>query len=124
MGQDRQFSDDQKRFVLKVVQSFRENWERAEKESLVADRDRKIEQLSKEPAIEQEATLATLDQIERTVEELVANEAKEYEDEEQREIEVGQHRLSATAKVIATGAWQEYMEEIKAMNVIKMPRII
>jgi len=42
MGQDRAFTDEQKRFVLKVVQKFRENWERAEKASLVADRDRKI----------------------------------------------------------------------------------
>ena len=42
MGQDRAFTDEQKRFVLKVVQKFRENWERAEKASLVADRDSKI----------------------------------------------------------------------------------
>lgn len=34
MGQDRPFSDDQKRFVLRVVQSFKQNWERAEKQSL------------------------------------------------------------------------------------------
>jgi len=45
MGQDRAFTDEQKRFVLKVIQLFRENWERAEKASLVADRDRKIAQL-------------------------------------------------------------------------------
>jgi len=45
MGQDRQFTPDQKRFVLRVVKAFRENWERAENASLVQDRDRKIEQL-------------------------------------------------------------------------------
>lgn len=56
MGQDRPFTDEQKRFVLNVVQKFRENWERAEKASLVADRDAKIASMQKEPAIEQEAT--------------------------------------------------------------------
>lgn len=110
--------------MLKVIQSFRDNWERAENASLINDRDRKIAALNKEPSIEQEANLATLEQIERNVEELVAGEAKEYDDEEQRDIEVGQHRLTTTAKVIATGAWVENMQEIKAMNVIKMPRII
>ena len=33
------------------------------------------------------------------VEEIVMNEAKEYEDEEQRELEIGQHRLTQTAKL-------------------------
>jgi hypothetical protein len=107
-----------------VVQKFRENWERAEKASLVADREAKINQLSKEPAIEAEATQSVMEQIERTVEELLANEAKEYEDDEQKEIEVGQLRLTATAKVFQTGAWEEYVKEISDQHVIKMPRII
>lgn len=55
MGQDRTFTDDQKRFVLNTVQAFKANWERAEKASLSADRDRKIAILQKDPAIEQEA---------------------------------------------------------------------
>lgn len=42
MGQDRQFTDEQKRFVLRVVQAFRQNWERAENAALISDRDRKI----------------------------------------------------------------------------------
>jgi len=99
MGQDRPFSDDQKRFVLRAVQAFKNNWERAEKASLVQDRDKKIASMQKEPTIEQETNQSVLEQIERTVEELVATEAKEYEDDEQKEIEVGQLRLSATAKV-------------------------
>lgn len=45
LGQDREFSDNQKRFVLEVIQAFKKNWERAEIESLTADRDRKIERL-------------------------------------------------------------------------------
>lgn len=124
MGQDRPLTDEQKRFVLTVVQKFRENWERAEKASLIADREAKIAALSKEPAIEAEATQSVLEQIERTVEELLANEAKEYEDDEQKEIEVGQLRLTATAKVFQTGAWEEYIKEIREQHVIKMPKIV
>lgn len=124
MGQDRRFSDEQKRFVLRVVQAFRENWERAENASLVNDRDRKIVHIQKDPSIDQENNAIVLDQIERNVEELVSAEAKEYEDEEQREIEVGQHRLTQTAKVFKDGAWADLLQEIQTQNVIKLPRII
>lgn len=124
LGQDRPFTDDQKRFVLKCVQKFKENWERAEKAALVQDRDAKMGQLAKEPAIEQEATQSVMEQIERTVEELLANETKEYEDDEQKEIEVGQLRLTATAKVFQSGAWDEYVKEVQQQHVIKMPKII
>ena len=53
-----------------------------------------------------------LEQIERTVEELVAEAGKEYEDDEQKEIEVGQLRLTATAKVFQDGGWEDFLKEI------------
>jgi hypothetical protein len=42
MGQDREFSEDQRRFVLQTVMWFKQAWERAEYNNLTADRDRKI----------------------------------------------------------------------------------
>jgi len=82
MGQDRPFTDDQKRFVLRAVQAFKQNWERAERASLEQDRDSKIARMQLDPSVEQEANQAVLEQIERSVEELLAAEPKEYEDDE------------------------------------------
>lgn len=82
MGQDRPFTDDQKRFVLRAVQAFKQNWERAERASLEQDRDSKIARMQLDPSLEQEANQAVLEQIERSVEELLAAEPKEYEDDE------------------------------------------
>lgn len=39
MGQDREFTKDQKAFALKAVFRFRQYWEKFEKEKLIADRD-------------------------------------------------------------------------------------
>ena len=82
MGQDREFSPDEKRFCLTVVQAFIKNWERAEVASLKADRDARVEVMSRDPTIEQEATQTTLEQIDKTVDELVAADGREYEDDE------------------------------------------
>ena len=43
LGQDRQFTDEEKRFTLRTLQQFKETWEERETASLIADRDRKLE---------------------------------------------------------------------------------
>ena len=43
LGQDREFSDDEKRFTLQTVLAYKEAWEAQEIASLTADRDRKLE---------------------------------------------------------------------------------
>lgn len=42
LGQDREFSDDEKIFMLNTVQKFKEIWEKEERDNLIADRDRKL----------------------------------------------------------------------------------
>jgi len=39
MGQDRQFTEEQKRFALNAVFKFRKYWEEFEQAQLIADRD-------------------------------------------------------------------------------------
>lgn len=48
LGQDRKFSDDEKRFSLETVQAYKEAWEAQEIASLTADRDRKLEMMGVE----------------------------------------------------------------------------
>ena len=43
MGQDRVFSDEEKRFALETVKKYIEIWEKSEADNLTADRDRRIE---------------------------------------------------------------------------------
>ena len=39
MGQDRQFTQEEKAFALRAVFRFRQHWEKFEREKLIADRD-------------------------------------------------------------------------------------
>lgn len=48
MGQDRVFSDEEKRFALETVKKYIEIWEKSEADNLTADRDRRIELLGGE----------------------------------------------------------------------------
>ena len=42
MGQDRQFTDEEKTFALTTIRKFKEAWEKEERDNLTADRDRKL----------------------------------------------------------------------------------
>ena len=43
LGQDREFTDDEKRFALETILAYKEAWEASEIACLTADRDRKLE---------------------------------------------------------------------------------
>ena len=42
LGQDRELTDDQKRFVLESARDFKETWIKFEKDKLTIDRDQRI----------------------------------------------------------------------------------
>jgi hypothetical protein len=42
LGQDREFSEEEKQFAYQTIDSFKETWEKLEKDSLIKDRDRKL----------------------------------------------------------------------------------
>ena len=46
MGQDREFTDEEKRFALNTVKQYIEIWEQEEITALTADRQRRAEMLS------------------------------------------------------------------------------
>lgn len=45
LGQDRPFTDEEKKFALRCVQNFRDIWEKNEKESLRFDIEKRLEQI-------------------------------------------------------------------------------
>jgi hypothetical protein len=42
LGQDREFTEDQRRFVLNTVQEYRKIWEAEQKDNLTRDRDQRL----------------------------------------------------------------------------------
>ena len=49
MGQDRELTEEQKRFVLETVEKYIEIWEKEERVALESDRDRRLEALEQAP---------------------------------------------------------------------------
>jgi hypothetical protein len=45
LGQDREFTDDQRRFVLETIKNFRAFWEQKERDNLTFDRDHRLGEL-------------------------------------------------------------------------------
>lgn len=54
LGQDRQFTDDQKRFILQTVQHFGHIWEAQEEKVLTNDRDHKLEMINSDKTAQAE----------------------------------------------------------------------
>jgi len=68
MGQDREFTDDQKRFVLNAVYRLRKYWEQFEEQKLIADRDALLkEKASDADEFTQEVLAAIEEQLENKV---------------------------------------------------------
>lgn len=49
MGQDREFTIEEKRFALNTVKQYIEIWEKEERDALTADRDRRVELSTEAP---------------------------------------------------------------------------
>lgn len=77
MGQDCEISEDKRREILECVQVFREQWERAEVQCLTQDRDRRIELLNRDPAIEQELQERVTEIVNKAVEDVLNVEKPE-----------------------------------------------
>ena len=96
MGQDCEITDDNRRAVLETINIFRAQWERAEVQCLTADRDRRIELMSRDPQIEAEIQERATETISKAVEDLLAIEVPEgtVVDEEQKQLDLSNLRLT------------------------------
>lgn len=66
MGQDRELTADQRRFILTTARAYKNQWERAETQCLTMDRDRRIDLINKDPQVEidlQEKVSETLQKV-------------------------------------------------------------
>ena len=101
MGQDREFTDEQRRFVLSTVRRYQQAWEKAEEKALTDDRDVKLRMMTpvEEGDGENEENQKIADEIERIVEEYqTAHQEDLPEDTVAREGILQKVRLQAQAK--------------------------
>ena len=130
MGQDRQFTDEEKSFALNTLKRFREAWEKEERDNLTADRDRKLgimgEDKETQDKAEEEATQAINDQMETLIlSEVYFDKELVDADEELHEIETRQKTLTLQSKRFSENPeWKLILENIKSFRVMKMPHII
>jgi len=128
MGQDCEISDERRRAVLETITIFKAQWERAEVQCLTADRDRRIELMSRDPQIEAEIQEKATETISKVVEDLLAIEVPEgtVVDEEQKQLDLSNLRLTTQSEFFkpTEGIMYKSCMEIAELNVIKMPRII
>lgn len=54
MGQDREFTEGEKKFALEICLKFKQSWEASHNRLLVEDRDRKIKSMETESELAQE----------------------------------------------------------------------
>ena len=137
MGQDREFTDQEKRFALETVQRYIEIWEKSEQDNLTADRDRRIELVSGEAADpEQDAEAMT--EFQEKAENFVwkkndsdkiyfnrhVTEEEYVPDEELVQIENKYKYLSIIANRFKDSKeWNGFIDNLKEYRVMRYPQI-
>lgn len=128
LGQDREFTDAQRRFVLETIANFRRMWEDKERENLRKDRDRRISQLMLEKEVTEAGETARANEEEdKQVEEiLTARETEQsFADEDLRELNGKMIKIQALSKVFKEKEeWKKGLLELREQTVLKLPRIL
>jgi len=134
LGQDREFTEEQKEFVFAIINKFRKTWEDHEKACLISDRELKEEEKAKDDRFLEEGEAQVQDEEDKTLEEKMAalielqgedeekvvepmneDEKKEYED---------RFRWGCKLQQLTKGVFKESLLVFQKYNVIKMPRIM
>lgn len=86
-------TDDKKRFVLNTLKAFISAWEKSENNALRSDTERKINQLTLDPAADAELQQHIAEEIERTIDDAVQAREEQFIDDEEKDLATGAHRL-------------------------------
>lgn len=127
LGQDRELTDVQRRFVLETIKSFKAIWEEKERRNLVKDRDRRIAQLDHEKDyLESGDAVKSSDEEEKFLEDSLSHKEQQgFPDDDSRELFNKQIRIIYTAKLFKDkDMWRNGILELKDTTVVKMRRIL
>lgn len=88
IGQDRIFSDEEKKYIFESIRTIKESWENLEKTLLLKDRDLKIELMQKESVYRDQAMVEKLEaEEEKFLREHFAAQEIPITDEKEKQIE-------------------------------------
>lgn len=88
IGQDRIFTDEEKKYIFETVKTIKESWENLEKNLLLKDRDLKIDLMQKESPYRDQAMVEKLEQEEeKYIKEYFTAQEIPITDEREKQIE-------------------------------------
>ena len=127
LGQDRELTDDQRRFILETIKQFRSIWESKEAQNLRRDRDRRIAQLDRERELNEAGEAGKIQEEEEAFVEFEQGkrDMDELPDEDSKELFIRSLRLQFTAKIFREKEdWKKNLLGLRETTVLKMPRIL
>lgn len=130
MGQDREFTPEQRRFVLNTVDKYRKIWEAEQRDNLTRDRDERLSLVKGEASGEAEDREEgdrpePLAELERHIEEVIAAREDEHLDEEQKDGLSKELRLNKIGETFSMNQeWQDDLKKLTNTRVLKMPKIL
>lgn len=124
IGQDREFTDDERRFVLETVKHFRAIWEERERKNLTFDREHRLKEIEFEKEwIEQTENVILNEEEEKYAEEGVIakdNEGNGFQDEDSKELYNRLMRINFTAKLFnERNEWRNGLLSLAHTTVLK-----
>lgn len=123
MGQDREFAEEEKKFVMESVKQYKEAWEQHEKDRLTEDRKLKEEEQDRDAEFLDKEYSKVQEEEKRFVEEKITTVTTEMDEEEKREKE-DIFRCEFKVRQITEGPFREGTLNLSKYNVVKMERIM
>jgi hypothetical protein len=94
LGQDREFTEEEKRLALRTVRDYRDRWEQVEKENLQADIVRRVKCIAFDKDYRENYEQIDAQAMEKLIEDkLVPKEGEEALDEDGRQLLARKHRF-------------------------------
>lgn len=128
LGQDREFTDDQRRFILETIKKFISLWEEKERRFLTRDRDLRLQAIEDEKDYIEQGDYAQLNEDEdKQVEDLVQakdNEGNGFPDDESKNMYGNLQRIIFTSKLFKDKEeWKKGLLNLAKCTVIRLPRL-
>eukprot|EP01022_Parablepharisma_sp_SALTPOND_P015998 TRINITY_DN2300_c0_g1_i1.p1 TRINITY_DN2300_c0_g1~~TRINITY_DN2300_c0_g1_i1.p1 ORF type:complete len:516 (+),score=106.09 TRINITY_DN2300_c0_g1_i1:2776-4323(+) len=123
LGQDREFTSEQKAFVLETIKKYKQMWEENEKARLTSDRKLKEEEKEKDTEFNEKLAAGIQEEEDKVVDEKVAVIPEDVGEEEKRAREK-LIRWEHKVKQITSGPLKDKVLELNKYNVVKMTRIM
>lgn len=123
LGQDKEFSKEQRKFVIETVKKFKLQWELKERERLTSDRKLRDEEKEKDTK-ELETVFQALQDEEDKEAESYSSSLPEEMSEEDKKWKVKMARWKSKVKQIESGPFKERILVFRKYNVIKLARIM